>query len=465
MAQERIPQAMPNDFYGQEKSCAANMMSNQEKASNATMIVVEQKCCVYPARPSDQKYCDLTTFDLSFVTFHYNQKIILYPSPAQGFASAVESLKKSLSEALVHFYPLAGRLCLDDDGILKVHCDNAGVDFIEASSDVVGVATLMDCDSSSEVMQQLVPYVDNLNVDGFFLPLVGVQVTKLRDGVAVGIAVNHLIVDGYSTWHFIRSWADLCRGSSVIYLPPSHDRAMARNIKVKLNLNPPNGDSNAKGNKTEKRPLKGKTFHFSKEMMEEIKSRANKNREGKPLSSFQSLGAHLWQAVTKARKLAPEDIALFVVLMDCRAKVSPPLPKSYFGNAIQNIKVVTSVGHLLSNDLSFAANMLQQVIDSHGANAIKQKNQEWERNPKLYGFSDPVRNCVVVGSSPRFEVYENDFGWGKPVRVKSGCNNKFDGMVYLYPGQAGRGSVDVEITLLPTTMDLLDSDPQFRLTN
>lgn len=272
------------------------MMRNEKKASNATMIIVQQKCCVYPARRSDQKYCDLTTFDLPYVTFYYNQKITLYSFPPQGFASAVESLKKSLSEALVHFYPLAGRLCLDDDGILKVYCNDAGVDFIEASSEDVGVATLMDCDSSSEIMQHLVPYVDTLNLDGFFLPMLGVQVTKLRDGVAIGIALNHLIVDGNSTWHFIKAWADLCRGSSVINLPPSHDRAMARNTKVKLNLNPLTGDSYANGNKTEKPPLKGKTFHFSKEMMEEIKSRANKNREGKPFSFF-----HRWEPISGRR--------------------------------------------------------------------------------------------------------------------------------------------------------------------
>nr|ABK24638.1 unknown [Picea sitchensis] len=452
MAQECIQQARSNGV------CV------QEKASHANVITKLRKSCVYPAQPSDQKYCDLITFDLPYVTFHYNQKIMLYPSPSQGFASVVESLQKGLSEALVHFYPLAGRLCMDEDGILKVDCNGAGVDFIEASSDV-GLADLTDCDSSSDVMQGLVPYADTLNLDGFFLPMVGVQVTKLSDGVVIGIAINHLIVDGYSTWHFMSSWAELCRGSSVICLPPSHDRAVARNTKVKLNIDPPTRDSYVNGTKTEKRPpLRSKIFHFSKKMMDEIKAAANKNREGKPFSCFQALGAHLWQGVTRARKLAPEDITVFTLFIDCRTRIDPPLPRSYFGNAIQGIYGFTAVGLLLSNGPSFAANMLQQVIDSHGAKAIKQKNEEWEKNPKLYGFSDAGMNCVTVGSSPRFEVYENDFGWGRPVRVRSGCNNKFDGMVYLYPGQEGGGSVDVEIALLPETMDILESDPEFLLT-
>jgi hypothetical protein len=38
------------------------------------------------------------------------------------------------------------------------------------------------------------------------------QFTKLRDGLAVGCAFNHAVLDGTSTWHFMSSWAELCRG-------------------------------------------------------------------------------------------------------------------------------------------------------------------------------------------------------------------------------------------------------------
>nr|DAD18953.1 TPA_asm: hypothetical protein HUJ06_020416 [Nelumbo nucifera] len=30
----------------------------------------------------------------------------------------------------------------------------------------------------------------------------------------------------------------------------------------------------------------------------------------------------------------------------------------------------------------------------------------------------------------RFQVYRVEFGWGKPGTMRSGLNNKFDGMVY-----------------------------------
>ena len=42
-------------------------------------------------------------------------------------------------------------------------------------------------------------------------------------------------------------------------------------------------------------------------------------------------------------------------------------------------------------------------------------------------FSYPY--CVMMGSSPRFNMYGNEFGMGKGVAVRSGYANKFDGKV------------------------------------
>ena len=68
---------------------------------------------------------------------------------------------------------------------------------------------------------------------------------------------------------------------------------------------------------------------------------------------------------------------------------------------------------------------------------------------------------MAVGSSPRFKVYDVDFGFGKPEGVRSGTNNRFDGMVYLYPGKSGGRSIDVEISLETSAMERLEKDPKF----
>lgn len=58
-------------------------------------------------------------------------------------------------------------------------------------------------------------------------------------------------------------------------------------------------------------------------------------------------------------------------------------------------------------------------------------------------------------------MYENDFAWGKPMAVRSGWTNKFDGKISAFPGPSGGGSVDLEVVLAPQTMAALESDLEF----
>ncbi|CAN1264663.1 BAHD acyltransferase DCR [Linum perenne] len=67
--------------------------------------------------------------------------------------------------------------------------------------------------------------------------------------------------------------------------------------------------------------------------------------------------------------------------------------------------------------------------------------------------------CVAVGSSPRFKVYDVDFGFGKPVSVRGGLNKLLEGLTYLYQGK--NGGIDVEISLESGTMEKLEKDKEF----
>lgn len=66
--------------------------------------------------------------------------------------------------------------------------------------------------------------------------------------------------------------------------------------------------------------------------------------------------------------------------------------------------------------------------------------ENWVRNgkiPKLGGGSRMVINdSVVVTSSPWFQiqVYDNDFGWGKPIGPHAGPSNSLSGRLVLFPG-------------------------------
>ncbi|XVE87098.1 hypothetical protein DITRI_Ditri18aG0088800 [Diplodiscus trichospermus] len=74
-----------------------------------------------------------------------------------------------------------------------------------------------------------------------------------------------------------------------------------------------------------------------------------------------------------------------------------------------------------------------------------------------------LMNILATSSSPRFNVYGNDFGWGRPIAVSSGSANKYGGKLTLFYG-AEEGSIDVEACLLPETLEAIANDQEFMQT-
>jgi len=147
--------------------------------------------------------------------------------------------------------------------------------------------------------------------------------------------------------------------------------------------------------------------------------------------------------------------------VNCRHRLEPKLDPLYFGNAIQSIPTYASAGDLLSTDLRWAADQLNKNVRNHGNETVRKCVSDWESNPRCFPLGNFDGAMITMGSSPRFPMYDNDFGWGRPVAVRSGRANKFDGKISAFPGREGGGSVDLEVVLAPETMAGLESDPEF----
>jgi hypothetical protein len=134
----------------------------------------------------------------------------------------------------------------------------------------------------------------------------------------------------------------------------------------------------------------------------------------------------------------------------------------YFGNSLYAVSAETTVGELLENDLGWAAWKIHLAVVNHDDKVVRRSVEEWFRSPFVYQtdlFFDPY--TVMMGSSPRFNMYGNEFGMGKALAVRSGYANKFDGKVISYPGQEGGGSIDLEVCLSPEKMMVLETDEEF----
>ncbi|KAK6245211.1 hypothetical protein SCA6_008301 [Theobroma cacao] len=163
-----------------------------------------------------------------------------------------------------------------------------------------------------------------------------------------------------------------------------------------------------------------------------------------------------------ARRFPNDQLTSCRLAINNRSRLDPPLSPDYFGNSIQTVRAVTTAGELVEQNLGWAAWQLHLAVVNHTDKSVRGFVNDWLRSPFIYQlgqFFDP--QSVMMGSSPRFNKYGNEFGLGKALALRSGYAHKFDGKVSSYPGREGGGSIDLEVCLPAHSMNALESDAEF----
>ncbi|KAK1275324.1 hypothetical protein QJS04_geneDACA001575 [Acorus gramineus] len=323
---------------------------------------------------------------------HYIQKGLLFHRPPLPVPAIADALQTSLSVALRHFPPLAGRLVTE----IYIDCNDTGAEFTRAVADGASVADVLTPRDVPDFVKSFFTPDAAVNHDGHTLPLLSVQLTELVDGVFVGCSFNHVVGDGTSFWHFFNAWAEINSATSAA-----------------------------------------------------------------TISSFQSLCALVWRCIARARGQPCEQKSGCRLAIENRSRLRPRLSADYFGNAINAAPTMSTAGEVLGNDLGWAARTLNRMVAAHDDGAIREGLKRWLEAPMTYWLSGFDVHSIMVGSSPRFDMYGCEFGWGRAVAARSGSANKFDGKVSAYPGREGGGSVVLEICLKPEYMAAFEADPEF----
>ena len=168
----------------------AGEVANGEKKVGSVKII--NTTYVKPKKSIGRKECQLVTFDLPYLAFYYNQKLLLYKGGNEDGGAAVEKLKDGLALVLEEFHQLAGKLEKDEDGVFKVVYDDdmEGVEVVEAEAEDVEVAELTAEEGFSR-FKELLPYNGVLNLEGLQRPLLAVQVRLL---IQLSFIIVHLFL-------------------------------------------------------------------------------------------------------------------------------------------------------------------------------------------------------------------------------------------------------------------------------
>ncbi|XP_057805160.1 uncharacterized acetyltransferase At3g50280-like [Salvia miltiorrhiza] len=405
---------------------------------------------------------DLTPCDLQLLPLDPIQKGILFHNPLSKL-NLIDHLKTSLSRTLDFFPPLAGRLATTAHAhatfSLFLDCNNAGVEFVHAVAAATSVADILEPKWIPEIVASFFPHNGLSNWDVVSKPVLVAQVTELVDGVFIGCTANHAVIDGVSFWHFFNSWSEISRGSDTISKTPVFKPWFPSNVpddKRPLRLpwleqDPPLSSVPP--------PRLERVFHFSKQTLSKLKARANSEAATDKISSLQALSAHLWRSISRCRysgmSLDDGREAPFGIIVGLRTRI--PLPEGYFGNALVSAKMTMSAAELVQKGVGHAAVRINELVAQHTKEKVIKVIEDWVVSPTLLRRGN---YAFVMASSPRHNVYGNDFGWGKPIAVRSGPATKIDGKMTLFPA-AEAGGIDVEVCLAPETLRAIEDDAQF----
>ncbi|EAZ15063.1 hypothetical protein OsJ_30473 [Oryza sativa Japonica Group] len=134
------------------------------------------------------------------------------------------AVKAALAEALVWYYPVAGRLREIAGGKLVVDCTAEGVAFVEADADV-------RLEELGEPLLPPFPCVEVLLCDAGDIgvvvgkPIVFLQVTEFKcGGFVMGFYISHCIADGFGMIQFIKAIVDIARGEQAPMVLPVWER-------------------------------------------------------------------------------------------------------------------------------------------------------------------------------------------------------------------------------------------------
>ncbi|CAM0870779.1 unnamed protein product [Alopecurus aequalis] len=448
-------------------------MSSKEQIGAGAVRVISRRMVKPPSDSEKAVNIHLTPWDLRLITVDYIQKGILLPKPPTGGVGErlVDTLASSFALALGKLSPFAGRLVEEhhDGGTVAVllQCTKEGAEFIHAVAPNVAVADIVGSIYIPSVVWAFYPLNHVLGADAATssLPVLSAQVTELADGIFIGMSMNHSVGDGTAFWEFFNTWSEISRGGidprEKVSAAPVHQRFFIDSSPVPIRL--PFSQLQDVVRRPERPNVQECFFTFSAASIQKLKARANSETAATvTISSLLALLAHLWRAVSRARSLPPGQETSYSMLVGCRGRVKG-IPQGYMGNAVLFGKASSTAGEVLDKGLGWTAWQLNRMVASFDEAAMLDWLDRWTREPDFVymGGRSFGGAAVATGSSPRFDVFGNNFGWGKPLAVRSGAGNKMDGKVTVFEGPERGGSMSLEVCMAPDTLQRLVADEEF----
>ncbi|KAK7284279.1 hypothetical protein RJT34_19023 [Clitoria ternatea] len=412
---------------------------------------------VGPAIPTPHELKLLSDIDdQDGLRFHIPLTFIYRKEASMDGKDPVEVIRKALSQTLVFYYPLAGRLREGPGRKLMVECNGEGVIFIEADADITFHhfphslqppfpsfhELLYDVPGSQEILDT---------------PILLVQVTRLKcGGFILGVRLNHTMMDGAGVAQFMNAWTEMARGATKPSIQPvwCRELLLARD-PPRITCNHREYDQLHETSTTHQ--MLHRSFFFGPTQIAALRRLLPNHLH--QCTTFDLITACLWICRTKALPIEPHEDVRMMCIVNARARFNPPLPVGYYGNAFAYPAAVTTAGKLCGNPFGYAVELISKV-----------KGEVTEEY--MHSVADlmvtkgrclfTTARSFIISDLRHFKLREIDFGWGKAVYggVAKGGAGPFPGATYIIPHKNVKGEEGfvLPICLPANAMEMFEED-------
>ncbi|CAO2183237.1 unnamed protein product [Urochloa humidicola] len=435
-------------------------------SSGSPRLRLHDTILVAPSPSPPETSLPLTFFDIIWLNSPPVERLLFYRlAPDADVAATISKLKDSLHQAMRAFYPLAGRLRLTPGTSNRYelyYCPGDGVTFTVAECDGDDDADIdgLTADEPREVAK-IAKLVPPLPEGGGVLAL---QATLLsaRRGLAIGVTVHHAACDGSSSTHFLHTWAAVAARTGAEARPtrPVIDRTLLTDPRGLYDV-----FIQAVLNRDEMESVKMSadqlfaTFNLSKDDLQLVKDAvadeaARRGVAPPRCSSLVATFGFVWSCYERAKGQSNGEgpMAYLLFPVDHRSRMKPPVPDKYLGNCVgpaigkaPRIELEAAGAGGLFTACAAVAASIDEAVRGVGTSSM----DAWldrAREAVAAGF------LLTVAGSPRFRVYELDFGFGRPAKVDI-VSVARTGAVAVAESRSGAGGMEVGLSLQPAGME------------
>ncbi|KAH1039996.1 hypothetical protein J1N35_041739 [Gossypium stocksii] len=198
----------------------------------------------------------------------------------------------------------------------------------------------------------------------------------------------------------------------------------------------------------------GARFEFSSKDVQHLREKALSklvitNGKKYHLSTFVLTVAYTATCLVKTKREG-DMVVVIDFGVDCKSRLDPLVPLTYFGNCVMNYSSSTEAKNFMGgNGFGFAVEMVSDMVQKIKKGVVEGA----EKDVSNFYTLKPGTQLIIIAGSPKLNIYEVDFGVMGKIKKVEMVSIEMDEIVSMAESRDGSGGVEIILALKKHEME------------